>query len=120
MANMRASDKSPEENYNCKKYNKKFRYEGHANLYVCKQWLRWRILDMWHENHIRHEHPEHYVKDKLDGYKVLREDCINGVIDFDMKLRVYAETISLYQAEDRQFDNPSTTSLKCVVFFLFI
>ena len=91
---MRTSDVSHEEKYECKKCGKKFRYEAYANRCVCQRcehceqefWTR----DM--KKHIIHEHPEKHVSSKLDGYKAMRLQCINGMIDFQMKLQIWDET----------------------------
>ena len=71
----RDAGKSQEKNFECPKCSHPFVYPGHIKRCACKKCKICNQHTRDLTNHTKHEHPEHYVKEKLDLYKSLREDC---------------------------------------------
>ena len=78
----RDAGKSQEKNFECPKCSHPFVYPGHVKRCACKECKICNQHTRDLQEHMKHNHAEHYVKKKLDLYAPLRKGCIGGVIDF--------------------------------------
>ena len=82
MKEKRAADNTSNKQFSCRKCSHGFKVKWHSQNCACKQCP---YCGKWYRNvnvHIHHEHPEHHVTEKLDLYKVMRMQCLRGIIDF--------------------------------------
>ena len=77
-----AADKTENKRFSFRKCSYGFKVKRHSQNCACKQCPYCRKWNRDMNVHIRHEHPEHHVTEKLDLYKVMRMQCLRGIIDF--------------------------------------
>ena len=73
----------------CPKCQHRFKFKAHAQHCACKLCVYCKsdnihVRDL--KTHIRHTHPNIYVKEKLDIFRALRTECINGIKDLQLEL----------------------------------